>query len=373
MLVSTHYMDEAERCHALAYLAYGRLMVNGSAADVVAQSGLSTWAVSGVDGALACISWPQALRGAPGVQMVVPFGTALHVSGDDAEALDAALAPYRARDGPGLAAHRALAGRRVHRPDEPRAGQLLVSARDTQATPHGAHWFSWARFVAVLIKEFIQMRRDRLTFAMIVGIPILQLILFGFAINTDPKSLPTAVVVSDPSTFSRTLVRGIENTAYFRVITRDGGRGRGRSAAQAWRGAVRRRGAGRLFAQAVARRTAGRPGGRRCLGSVGHRQRDRRAQSAHRPGADARSAGHQRGPAAARRAVRAAHPAPLQSGRRDLVQHRARPARHHPDDDDDHDDGVRDDARTGARHDGKPARHAGAPARGDGGQDRART
>jgi ABC-2 type transport system ATP-binding protein len=92
-------MDEAERCHALAYLAYGRLMVNGSAANVVAHSGLSTWAVSGPDGALAMQQLAQALRGAPGVQMVVPFGTTLHVSGDDAEALEVALAPYRARDG----------------------------------------------------------------------------------------------------------------------------------------------------------------------------------------------------------------------------------------------------------------------------------
>ena len=99
VLVSTHYMDEAERCHALAYLAYGRLMVNGSAANVVAHSGLSTWAVSGPDGALAMQQLAQALRGAPGVQMVVPFGTTLHVSGDDAEALEVALAPYRARDG----------------------------------------------------------------------------------------------------------------------------------------------------------------------------------------------------------------------------------------------------------------------------------
>ena len=52
--------------------------------------------------------------------------------------------------------------------------------------------FSVARFMAVLRKEFVQMRRDRLTFAMIVGIPILQLVLFGYAINTDPKALPTA-------------------------------------------------------------------------------------------------------------------------------------------------------------------------------------
>ncbi|MBI5617773.1 MAG: ABC transporter permease [Gammaproteobacteria bacterium] len=79
-------------------------------------------------------------------------------------------------------------------------------------------FFSWGRFVAVLSKEFIQMRRDRLTFAMIVGIPIMQLILFGFAINTDPKALPTVVVVSDPGVLSRTLVRGIENTGYFRIV-----------------------------------------------------------------------------------------------------------------------------------------------------------
>jgi ABC-2 type transport system permease protein len=77
--------------------------------------------------------------------------------------------------------------------------------------------FSWARFVAVMSKEFMQMRRDRLTFAMIVGIPILQLILFGFAINADPKALPTAVLSADNSVFSRSFVRAMENTGYFRV------------------------------------------------------------------------------------------------------------------------------------------------------------
>ncbi len=69
----------------------------------------------------------------------------------------------------------------------------------------------------MLVKEFIQMRRDRLTFAMIVGVPILQLLLFGFAINADPKNLPTAVLSLDNSIFSRTLVRGMENSRYFRV------------------------------------------------------------------------------------------------------------------------------------------------------------
>jgi ABC-2 type transport system permease protein len=77
---------------------------------------------------------------------------------------------------------------------------------------------SWARFSAVLLKEFVQMRRDRLTFAMIVGIPILQLALFGYAINTDPKALPTVVVVHDPSVFTRSLVSALQNTAYFKII-----------------------------------------------------------------------------------------------------------------------------------------------------------
>jgi ABC-2 type transport system permease protein len=77
--------------------------------------------------------------------------------------------------------------------------------------------FSWSRFLAVLHKEFVQMRRDRLTFAMMVGIPIIQLVLFGFAINNDPKQLPTAVLLADASPFSRSLVRAMENSGYFRV------------------------------------------------------------------------------------------------------------------------------------------------------------
>ncbi len=77
--------------------------------------------------------------------------------------------------------------------------------------------FSWNRFVAVLAKEFVQMRRDRLTFAMMVGVPIMQLVLFGFAINSDPKNLRTAVLDADPSVFSRSLVRALENSGYFRV------------------------------------------------------------------------------------------------------------------------------------------------------------
>ncbi|NWH09458.1 MAG: ABC transporter permease [Alphaproteobacteria bacterium] len=68
---------------------------------------------------------------------------------------------------------------------------------------------------AVLIKEFIQMRRDRLTFAMLIGIPIVQLTLFGYAINTDPKNLPAAVHIIEESRFSRTLLSALRNTGYF--------------------------------------------------------------------------------------------------------------------------------------------------------------
>jgi ABC-2 type transport system permease protein len=79
-------------------------------------------------------------------------------------------------------------------------------------------YFSWSRFWAVLLKEFVQMRRDRLTFAMMVGIPILQLILFGFAINADPKALPTAVLVADNSIFARSFVSALEHSGYFRIV-----------------------------------------------------------------------------------------------------------------------------------------------------------
>ena len=77
-----------------------------------------------------------------------------------------------------------------------------------------------SRLFAILIKEFRQIRRDRLTFAMMVAVPILQLVLFGYAINTDPKHLPMAIVQADQSEFSRSLVASLENSAYFRVIAR---------------------------------------------------------------------------------------------------------------------------------------------------------
>jgi len=77
---------------------------------------------------------------------------------------------------------------------------------------------SLARIGAILRKEFIQLRRDRLTFAMLIGVPIMQLILFGYAINADPRQLPTAVVALDASPLARSVVQTMRNTDYFRVV-----------------------------------------------------------------------------------------------------------------------------------------------------------
>src|SRR5204863_6474417 len=74
----------------------------------------------------------------------------------------------------------------------------------------------WRRSVAMVIKEFIQLRRDRVSFAMIIMIPVMQLVLFGYAINTTPRNLPTAVLLQEDSDLSRSILKALENTAYFR-------------------------------------------------------------------------------------------------------------------------------------------------------------
>ena len=93
VLVSTHYMDEAERCHEIAYIAYGHLLTHGTVDEVIAKSALTTYTVAGGD--LNGLS--AELTGKPGIDMAAPFGTSLHVSGRDKAALEATIAPYRAR------------------------------------------------------------------------------------------------------------------------------------------------------------------------------------------------------------------------------------------------------------------------------------
>ncbi|MDC0335352.1 ABC transporter permease [Pseudodesulfovibrio sp.] len=78
-------------------------------------------------------------------------------------------------------------------------------------------FFSVKRFVAMVGKEFVQMRRDRLTFAMMIGIPLMQLILFGYAINSDPRHLPTAILSADNSPYSRSIVAGMQTSTFFEI------------------------------------------------------------------------------------------------------------------------------------------------------------
>jgi len=95
VLVSTHYMDEAERCHEIAYIFTGQLLARGTADEVIARSGLSTWIVSGPD----LQELEDHMTGLQGVDMVAAFGTSLHVSGRDRDRLDAAVDALRAEDG----------------------------------------------------------------------------------------------------------------------------------------------------------------------------------------------------------------------------------------------------------------------------------
>ena len=95
VLVSTHYMDEAERCHEIAYIAYGHLLAHGTVEEVIAKSALTTYTVTGE----ALNALAAELTGKPGVDMVAPFGTSLHVSGRDVAELEASIAPWRGKSG----------------------------------------------------------------------------------------------------------------------------------------------------------------------------------------------------------------------------------------------------------------------------------
>ena len=104
VLVSTHYMDEAERCHEIVYIADGRLLTHGPIKQVIAEAGLTTWAVSAKSDGARVAELSRELSGRPGIDAVAAFGAGLHVGGRDAAALDRAIATYR--DDPMLIWHR---------------------------------------------------------------------------------------------------------------------------------------------------------------------------------------------------------------------------------------------------------------------------
>ena len=191
MLVSTHYMDEAERCHEIAYIVYGRLIARGTADEVIAESGLVTFRGEGPG----ADRLAHELDGKPGVR----HGRAVR---------------------PGRCTSAAPTARRWRPPSRPTASAPFVWAEveptleDVFIHLMGASagqlrmsGFSFTRVLAVLAKEFIQLARDRLTYAMILVMPVMQLLLFGYAINTDPKHLPTGVLVQDQRRLARSTLR----------------------------------------------------------------------------------------------------------------------------------------------------------------------
>jgi hypothetical protein len=128
----------------------------------------------------------EQLRKTPGVQQAVAFGNSLHVSSNDAAALERAIAPFR---------HEPYDWRQIASGLEDAFHQFDGTRKiRSMKLPHR---FSFQRLRGIIAKEFTQMRRDRLTFAMMLGIPLIQLTLFGFAINSDPRHLPAAVLLAD--------------------------------------------------------------------------------------------------------------------------------------------------------------------------------
>ncbi len=203
MLVSTHYMDEAERCHRISYIAYGKMLATGTVDEVVRNAGLTTFVVQGprLDQVAA------ALAGRPGVEQVAPFGATLHVVGSDKQALAGGTCRCRER----------AQGRDRWTPGETSLEDVFIQFMARRA---GTIWHEQRLFLRQARrgadKEFIQMRRDRITFAMMLGVPLMQLVLFGFAINNDPKSLPAALVAMSSDPYTRAMVSALQTTGYYR-------------------------------------------------------------------------------------------------------------------------------------------------------------
>src|SRR5262249_21157566 len=172
VLVSTHYMDEAERCHEIAYIAYGQLLAHGTVDEVIAREHLVTYTVSG--GVRKSHARPRApfRRDGRAVRQQPPR---LGPRQDETRGGDC---PVSRRPAPHLGRVARHPGRRVHRPDGSGAGQFPMSVTaDTAAARSRGGFLRPAG--AMLFKEFLQLRRDRITVASMIMIPVMQLLLFG--------------------------------------------------------------------------------------------------------------------------------------------------------------------------------------------------
>ena len=218
VLVSTHYMDEAERCHEIAYIAYGELLVHGTVEHVIevrASDDLCRGSAEDGAGLSQAVRRTHRQAGRRHGGAVRHQPACLRPRRDRARCGDCALPQAQ---GSRLEALRALARGRVHRPDGQGAGQFpMTHLLPTQAPRRLPGDGFWRKTWAMLVKEFIQLRRDRVSFAMIIMIPLVQLMLFGYAINTTPRDLPTAVLLQEQSDLSRSILAALENTKYFKV------------------------------------------------------------------------------------------------------------------------------------------------------------
>jgi len=338
VLVSTHYMEEAERCHEIAYIASGRLVATGTVDDVIARSRLVTYTVTGEK----LTELAAEISACAGIDAVAPFGASLHVSGRDEWSLEEAIAPWRAdptwtwersrssledvfidlmdhrrdpprflsrlREGPDLCARRSpgegpdrapLHGQRLRSRQNalPRgslyrvgraeatqrrsaqgsaakgaqqmlarlrfdavelvlrcrafydgldavlqarlrclrrnAGALLPASLVGDFLPARFVWFTrlcqaWlahmlrpsgagGRIGAMVRKEVAHLLRDRVTLAMLLVFPMSELVMFGYAINTTPRDLPTAVLLQEQSDVGRAILAALQNTRYFKI------------------------------------------------------------------------------------------------------------------------------------------------------------
>src|ERR1700726_4114759 len=105
----------------------------------------------------------------------------------------------------------AIARGRADHGRHPHAGTPPMSTEGFTATP------SWRRIAAMIVKEFLQLRRDRVTFATMILVPLIQITLYGYAINTNPKNLPTAVLLQETSDVGRSILAALQNTKYFQI------------------------------------------------------------------------------------------------------------------------------------------------------------
>ena len=201
ILVSTHLMDEAERCHRLAILDHGVLVADGTPGELTGKLEGRTFIVEAADPRRA----QRALVDVPGVLGVAQVGNSLRVLTGEEDA--STTAATRCRDSalqmrwPKLA--RRPMSRRRRRISKTCSSPPRATASDGDA---GARGMNWRRLWAIVVKELRQLRRDRLTLAMIVGIPMMQLLLFGYAINFALRGLDVGIADQANTAGSRALV-----------------------------------------------------------------------------------------------------------------------------------------------------------------------